>query len=111
MADQKVDAGLTAHNVESHHPVAREAPCILVIFGGAGDLSHRKLLPALYNLLVDNQLPDQFAILGFSMEQLDDDGYRKFARKGIEEFSRQKIDGRSLEQVRQTVAFRVWWFY
>jgi glucose-6-phosphate 1-dehydrogenase len=91
MADQKVDTGSTAHTVESQHPPAHETPCILVIFGGAGDLSHRKLLPALYNLLVDNQLPEQLAILGFSMEALDDDSYRRFARTGIEQFSRQKI--------------------
>src|SRR5271170_7030352 len=91
MADQNAQAGSTAHTVESLHPAPREVPCIVVIFGGAGDLSHRKLLPALYNLMVDNELPDQFAILGFSMEQLDDDGYRQFARKGVEEFSRQKI--------------------
>ncbi|MGA2410734.1 MAG: glucose-6-phosphate dehydrogenase, partial [Candidatus Binataceae bacterium] len=91
MADQKTDVELTAHTVVSEHPVAREVPCILVIFGGAGDLSHRKLLPALYNLMVDNELPDQLAILGFSMEQLDDEAYRQFARKGVEEFSRQKV--------------------
>ena len=73
------------------HPAAREVPCILVIFGGAGDLSHRKLLPALYNLMVDDELPEKFAIVGFSMEKLDDDAYQKFARQGVEEFSRQKI--------------------
>ena len=91
MADQNAQAGLTTHVMESEHPAAREVPCILVIFGGAGDLSHRKLLPALYNLMVDKELPDKFAIVGFSMEKLDDDAYRKFARQGVEEFSRQKI--------------------
>jgi glucose-6-phosphate 1-dehydrogenase len=74
------------------HPKSTDVPCILVIFGGAGDLSHRKLLPALYNLLVDAELPKKFAIVGFSMEHIDDDTYRKFARTGIEEFSRQKLD-------------------
>jgi glucose-6-phosphate 1-dehydrogenase len=65
------------------------SPCVLVIFGGAGDLSHKKLLPALYNLMLDGSLPQHFAIVGFSMEQLDDEAYRKFARDGIEHFSRQ----------------------
>ena len=91
MADQNIQAGLTTHVMESEHPAAREVPCILVIFGGAGDLSHRKLLPALYNLMVDHELPEKFAIVGFSMEKLDDDAYQKFARQGVEEFSRQKI--------------------
>ena len=67
-------------------------PCILVIFGGAGDLSHRKLIPALYNLSLDGELPAKFAILAFSMEDLDDDKYRAFARSGIEKFSRRPIN-------------------
>lgn len=68
-------------------------PCILCIFGGAGDLSHRKLLPAFYNLVVDKLLtPEHIAIVSFSIEDLDDEKYRAFARDGIEKFSRQKPD-------------------
>ena len=63
-----------------------------MIFGGAGDLSHRKLIPALYNLLIDGELPDKFAILGFSMEDLDDEKYRAFALSGIEQFSRRPVE-------------------
>jgi glucose-6-phosphate 1-dehydrogenase len=66
-------------------------PCLLCIFGGAGDLSHRKLLPALYNLMVDGLLPERFAIVAFSIEDLDNEKYRAFARDGIEKFSRQSI--------------------
>jgi len=65
--------------------------CVLIIFGGAGDLSHKKLLPALYNLSLGKGLPERFAIVAFSMERLDDEGYRKFARDGIEHFSRQPL--------------------
>jgi glucose-6-phosphate 1-dehydrogenase len=72
-----------------HEP--RDIPCVLVVFGGAGDLSHKKLLPALYNLALDGDLPERFAIVGFSMEKLDDDSYRQFARDGIEKNSRQKL--------------------
>ncbi len=64
-------------------------PCALIIFGGTGDLSHRKLLPALYSLAVDGRLPEQFAILGSSSQKLTDDTYRDFARSGVEEFSRE----------------------
>ena len=73
------------------HPIKERNhydPCIIVIFGGAGDLSHRKLIPALYNLSIDGELPDKFAILGFSMEDLDDEKYRAFALSGIQQFSR-----------------------
>ncbi|MGH7907295.1 MAG: glucose-6-phosphate dehydrogenase, partial [Candidatus Binataceae bacterium] len=72
-------------------PRQKTPPCILVIFGGAGDLSHRKLLPALYNLCVDNELPESFGIVAFSMEELDDESYRNFARSGIEQFSRRPL--------------------
>src|SRR5579863_4806774 len=92
MADQQNHRTLPPpHVLASLHPKSPDVPCILVIFGGAGDLSHRKLLPALYNLMVDGELPGKFAIVGFSMEQLDDEAYRKFARSGIEQFSRQKL--------------------
>jgi glucose-6-phosphate 1-dehydrogenase len=72
-------------------PLPRDVECVLVILGGAGDLSHKKLLPALYNLSLENALPPHFAIVGFSMEHLDDDSYRQFARDGIERFSRQPL--------------------
>ena len=51
-------------------------PCTLVIFGGAGDLSRRKLLPALYNLSLDGVLPANFAVVGFARTEHDDDSYR-----------------------------------
>ncbi len=76
------------HHLKDKH---RYDPCIVVIFGGAGDLSHRKLIPALYNLSIDGELPEKFAILGFSMEDLDDEQYRRFARSGFEKFSRRPI--------------------
>ena len=44
-------------------------PCVLVIFGATGDLTARKLLPALYNLTREGQLPPQFACVGFAAPQ------------------------------------------
>src|SRR5947209_19942918 len=69
-------------------------PCVLVIFGAAGDLAWRKLLPAVYNLNVDGALPSNFAVVGFGIgSQGDPDEWiRTRARDGIERFSRQKID-------------------
>ena len=64
----------------------------LVIFGGAGDLAHRKLLPALYNLFVDGLLPEHFAVVGVGRREFSDDQYREFARDGIQRFSRRPID-------------------
>jgi glucose-6-phosphate 1-dehydrogenase len=67
-------------------------PVTLVIFGGAGDLARRKLLPALYNLHVDHLLPSGFAVAGVGRKDFDDAAYRAFARTGVEEFSRRPID-------------------
>ncbi len=67
-------------------------PSVLVIFGGSGDLSQRKLLPALYNLRLDGVLPANFAVVGIGRREMDDEAFRSFARKGIENFSRQSLD-------------------
>ncbi|MFO0879897.1 MAG: glucose-6-phosphate dehydrogenase [Gemmataceae bacterium] len=72
--------------------------CQLVIFGAAGDLSWRKLLPAVYNLNVDGALPSHFAVMGFGLPaegpiEGDPDEYlRNRARVGIQRFSRQPLD-------------------
>jgi len=89
-----VTANRTSDPSHLNHPIKERhqyEPCVIVIFGGAGDLSHRKLIPALYNLSLDHDLPEKFAILGFSLEDLDDEKYRAFARSGIEQFSRRPI--------------------
>ncbi len=74
-------------------------PCALVIFGGDGDLAWRKLLPAVYNLNKDGDLPSHFAVVCFGLpstkegEGVDPDEYiRKRARDGISRFSRQELD-------------------
>jgi len=67
-------------------------PISLVIFGGAGDLAHRKLLPALYNLHVDGLLPSQFAVVAVGRRNMTDDDYRAFAKDGTTQFSRRHLD-------------------
>jgi glucose-6-phosphate 1-dehydrogenase len=73
-------------------------PCQLVIFGATGDLSWRKLLPAVYNLNIDGVLPSHFAVVGFGLPAEgavtgDADEYiRNRAKDGIRRFSRQPLD-------------------
>jgi glucose-6-phosphate 1-dehydrogenase len=69
-------------------------PCVLVIFGAAGDLSWRKLLPAVYNLNKDGLLPSNFAVIGFGLgsEGDPDEWIRARARDGISHFSRQPLE-------------------
>jgi glucose-6-phosphate 1-dehydrogenase len=68
-------------------------PCALVIFGAAGDLSWRKLLPAVYNLNVDGVLPANFAVVGFGLggDGNPDEWIQARARDGISRFSRQAL--------------------
>jgi glucose-6-phosphate 1-dehydrogenase len=63
-------------------------PIVLVIFGAGGDLTWRKLVPALYNLFLDRHLPERFAIVGVAMNEMDDDGFRQRLREGVDLFSR-----------------------
>jgi glucose-6-phosphate 1-dehydrogenase len=67
-------------------------PSTFVILGAAGDLSRRKLLPALYNLALDGLLPVSFAVLGVALNDLDDATFRAFAQEGVMRFSRRRID-------------------
>src|ERR1700722_2703155 len=66
------------------------APCVFVIFGASGDLTRRKLLPALYNLAVSRLLPPGMSIVGFALTEQSEDEFRKNMRDGVAEFSRRK---------------------
>ncbi|MDQ3668615.1 MAG: glucose-6-phosphate dehydrogenase [Acidobacteriota bacterium] len=61
-------------------------PCIVVIFGATGDLTRRKLLPALYRLAQQHLIPAEFAILGVSRQQISDQEYRGKMRAALSEF-------------------------
>ena len=67
--------------------VRRPDPLVLVIFGGTGDLARRKLMPAIWKLQMAGLLPDGFAIVGNSREELDDEGYRERMHAALEEFA------------------------
>ncbi|MDQ2903394.1 MAG: glucose-6-phosphate dehydrogenase [Ktedonobacteraceae bacterium] len=65
-------------------------PCVMVIFGATGDLTHRKLLPALYNLALEHPLPAGFSVVGFARRPYDDTQFREQALEAVNEYSRQK---------------------
>ena len=66
-------------------------PCSIVIFGATGDLTHRKLIPALYNLAADGELPPAVAIIGFARRPKSDDDFRKEMEEAVRKFSRQAV--------------------
>ncbi|NLM39816.1 MAG: glucose-6-phosphate dehydrogenase [Firmicutes bacterium] len=74
-------------------------PCILVIFGATGDLTHRKLYPALYNLWLDKLLPERFAVVSIGRREKNDDEVRQDIVRSIQQFSRTaKPSGDRLDQ-------------
>ena len=58
------------------------APCTMVIFGASGDLTKRKLLPALYNLRKAGLLSDHFAVIGVARSPMTDDEFRRSGEGG-----------------------------
>src|SRR5438128_2801283 len=67
-------------------------PTTLVIFGATGDLSKRKLLPAIYNLAHEGALPERFNLIGCARSGWSDDEFRDVARDAIKNFSRRTPD-------------------
>jgi glucose-6-phosphate 1-dehydrogenase len=63
-------------------------PTTLVIFGATGDLAHRKLLPALYNLAHEGALPERFKLIGIARREKADEQFRDKVRASIQKFSR-----------------------
>lgn len=80
-------------------------PCTLVIFGGSGDLAKRKLIPALYNLMLDGALPARFAVLGTGRKLITDEEFRTIAREGIQQFSRQELQETRWAQLEQQLFY------
>jgi glucose-6-phosphate 1-dehydrogenase len=69
----------------------------LTIFGATGDLAHRKLLPALYNLAHEGALPERFNLIGVARREMPDDDFRDEAKQSISKYSRRKPDDTVLE--------------
>src|SRR5580700_7750822 len=64
-------------------------PTVFVIFGGAGDLAWRKLVPALYDLSGDRSMPAKFSIIAVDRTKMGDTALRKHLHDGVKQFSRQ----------------------
>jgi glucose-6-phosphate 1-dehydrogenase len=72
----------------------RVRPCALVIFGANGDLTHRKLMPALYQLALERRLPPGFAVIGNSRTSMSDEQFREKMRQGVLQF----LEGSQFEE-------------
>ena len=68
--------------------------CTIVIFGASGDLTARKLIPALYHLFKEKQMPATFRVIGFARREKTDDSWRQELRTALDQFSRTQAGGR-----------------
>src|SRR2546427_2975155 len=72
--------------------LAPPPPQALVVFGASGDLTKRKILPALYNLCCEGLLPERVAIVGYARTTWSEEDFREHARDAIKQFSRTPVD-------------------
>ncbi|MGI8582621.1 MAG: glucose-6-phosphate dehydrogenase [Chitinophagaceae bacterium] len=80
-------------------------PTIIFIFGGSGDLNYRKLTPALYNLFLDNSMPDKFSIVGIARTEYDESAYKEHLLDGIINFSRRKDEDRKWTEFSKQLSY------
>ena len=97
---------------ESRHPFLNglskhrgSPPTVVVIFGASGDLTARKLVPAIFNLGVDNLLPGDFHLIGFGRKPMKDTKFREAMDQAIGEFSRRPMDAEIWDRVRQNTIY------
>jgi len=80
-------------------------PCTVVIFGATGDLTHRKLIPALYNLAQDGDLPSSLTVVGFARREKTDEMFRNELADAARKYSRQTVQ----EELWQSFASRIFY--
>jgi glucose-6-phosphate 1-dehydrogenase len=92
------DLGSTTQKLDPFH---------LVIYGASGDLTARKLMPALYHLFKDGRLPDTFNIIGFARRQKTDESFREEMRQAIKKFSRTGLDENVWTQFERHIFYHI----
>jgi len=85
---EEMKTKLAAAGLEANRKA--DEPCTIVIFGASGDLTARKLIPALYHLYVDGQMPESFRVVGFARREKTDESWCNEMRESLEKYSRTK---------------------
>ena len=76
----------------NHTKQKKPDPCSFVIFGVTGDLAHRLVVPALYNLAANDLLPDSFCIVGIARKAMSSEQLSDSLMKGLRQFATRKVD-------------------
>jgi len=89
-----------------HQQIPQPAePCVMVIFGAAGDLTKRLLIPALYNLARNKFLPQEFAIVGFARSELSNEDFRAKLSQEIQEFATVEVEPELWDWIEQRLYY------
>ncbi len=80
-------------------------PTIVVIFGASGDLTARKLAPAIFNLSMDSLLPSHCYLIGYGRKEISDDEFREYIRSSIGKHSRRKITEKVWNSLKDNLSF------
>ena len=80
-------------------------PTVMVIFGASGDLTARKLVPALFNLSLDHLLPKDFFLIGYGRKHVSDDDFRSGLKKSLSAHSRRPVNKDIWDKLEQIKIF------
>lgn len=80
-------------------------PTVIVIFGASGDLTARKLAPAIFNLSKDGLLPSCCHLIGYGRSEMSDDAFRQYLKKSLESHSRRKIEEENWNSLSANISF------
>lgn len=92
-------------DINAAHQVTDDMSALMVIFGGTGDLTNRKLIPALYNLIYDQRLPRHFAVVAVGRKDMDHQQYRNQIFEQLVKFSRNEIDENLWEKLSHLIYY------
>ena len=85
--------------------MSNPAPTILVIFGASGDLTARKLAPAIFNLSKDNLLPQNCFLIGVGRTPMEDLAFREYLKSSLDKYSRRKIEQEEWQKLESQIFF------
>jgi glucose-6-phosphate 1-dehydrogenase len=100
-----VTATTAERTLFSRPSAAKLGPVTIILFGAAGDLAKRKLLPGLYHLEVAGLLPEEWRLVASSSREISDEEFRELARRAIEEFGRSAPEGEAWERFAERLRF------
>jgi glucose-6-phosphate 1-dehydrogenase len=88
---------------DGQQPQQRPQPCAFVIFGVTGDLTHRLVIPSLYNLAASGLLPDPFCVVGVARRPMENGALRDSLMKGLRQFATRPVEDRIAERLLECV--------